>query len=91
MYDIYTKYIKGVKSASFVSLVSLDPLPDKDYNFFGGNFTNHIPAPHGATAVLAEKFKQASTCITQVGLSDTAAYTVVTQRERESNKQTIYI
>lgn len=66
----------GVESANFVALVALDPLPGKSYNFFQSNFSNHIPAPSGVTAILAKKFTQASGCVSQVGLSDFARFTV---------------
>jgi len=63
----------GVPSANFVLLHSLDAV--SDYNMFGYNQTNHISPPTGATAILAEKFEQASNCATMVGLSDACTYT----------------
>mmetsp|Transcript_51357 Transcript_51357/g.65753 ORF Transcript_51357/g.65753 Transcript_51357/m.65753 type:complete len:271 (-) Transcript_51357:174-986(-) len=67
----------GVKSADYVALVSLDPLPDKNYNFFATNFSNHIPQPTSAAdKAICEKFRQGTSCVLQVGLSDMAAYTV---------------
>jgi hypothetical protein len=66
----------GVPSGNFVALVALDPLPNNNYNFFAGNFSNHLPLPSGAAAKLLQvKFEQASQCATQVGLSDIATYT----------------
>lgn len=63
----------GVHSANFVLLHSLDAV--SDYNMFGYNQSNHITPPTGATAILAEKFKQVSNCVTMVGLSDACKYT----------------
>lgn len=66
----------GVKSANFVALVTLSPLPGSSYNFFQSNFSNIIPPAAGFTAVLAKKFEQASTCPNMVGLSDICSYGV---------------
>lgn len=64
-----------VPSASFVSLVSLSPLPNNEYNFFADTFSNHIPPAEGlAATALAKKFTQKSGCPTQVGLSDVCKY-----------------
>lgn len=60
----------GVESGNFVALYDLNPLPDTSYNFFQETFSNHLPAPSGATAVLAKKFNQVSQCATMVGMSD---------------------
>ena len=64
----------GVPSGNFVALVGLSSLPHNSGNFFQANFSNAIPPPSGVTAVLATKFKQASNCITQVGLSDICSF-----------------
>lgn len=66
----------GVPSGNFVALVKLTPLPDKNYNFFALNFSNHIPPAEGVIAVLAKKFNQVSQCVSQVGLSDLATFDV---------------
>lgn len=63
----------GVRSGNFVSLASLT-LANAGWNFFSKNQSNHIAAPTGATAILAKKFNQASTCAPQVGLSDLAKW-----------------
>jgi len=59
-------------SANWVSLFDLDG--QKTWNFFKHNQTNHIRPPTGATAILAQKFKQSSDCVVMVGLSDAARY-----------------
>jgi len=69
------KFLRSkVKSANFVALFSLDPLPNKNYDFFSHNLTNKIPPATGFTVVLAKKFEQASQCPYHVGLSDVCAY-----------------
>lgn len=70
----------GVHSANFVVLHSLDGI--KGYNMFSVNQSNHIPPPPSAsaTAILAEKFKQASNCVTMVGLSDACTWDATGKR-----------
>ena len=71
---------KGIKflrsgrgSANFVALNNLDPMPDKQYNFFAVPLYNHIASASSfATKIVGKKFEQASDCITKVGLSDAA-------------------
>jgi len=52
------------------------------WDFFHLNQSNHIAPANGFTAVVAEKFKEASQCPYQVGLSDLATYS---QDGRESS------
>lgn len=63
----------GTHSANYVTLHSLDP--HWDYNMFAYNQSNHIATPPAYAIALGEKFKQASTCITMVGLSDACTWT----------------
>jgi len=63
----------GRHDADFVMLYSL--VEQSSWNFFGLNQSNHIaPAVDFATKVLAAKFKDASQCPYQVGLSDLATW-----------------
>ena len=65
----------GRSSGNFVALDSLDPIPNNNYNFFAVPLTNHIPsASNFQTKAFVAKFKQASKCVTKVGLSDLARY-----------------
>jgi len=64
----------GVHSGDFVLLQST--YPAASFNFFGANFSNHLPyrgANLAQKAVIA-KFEQASQCPFQVGISDLAKY-----------------
>merc|ERR1719412_2235245 len=61
----------NIHSGNYVALHALD---FKTWNFFANNYSNHIPPPTGATAILANKFNQASNCAPQVGLSDMAKF-----------------
>lgn len=84
---IGVKFLRsGVASGNFVSLNTLDPLPDGEYNFFAKNLSNHIPAATSVAAkILVQKFIQASTCATQVGLSDICRYTIDGQAVSNAN------
>ena len=64
----------GLPSANFVAMNSLSG--QKSGNFFQEVFSNHIDAPEGSTALtsLANKFEEASSPATMVGLSDMALY-----------------
>lgn len=64
----------GVHSANWVVLHSLDGI--KGYDMFNTNQSNHIAPPPSASAaaILATKFKQASNCVTMVGLSDAVTW-----------------
>lgn len=64
-----------VPSGNFVALNTLGPLPNSSYDFFELPLSNHIPAANTiATKVIAQKFMQASGCVSQVGLSDICEY-----------------
>ena len=68
------KFVRSkVKSGNFVALYDLNGTPG-NYDFFSKPLSNHIAPATGATAVLAEKFKQASDFPFKVGLSDLAKY-----------------
>jgi len=62
----------GVPDGDFVMLHSLEGI--QAWNFFSLNQTNHIEPASGVIAIAAEKFKDASQCPYQVGLSDLATY-----------------
>jgi len=70
------KFLRSnIVSANFVALKSLSAIPDQNYNFFSVALSNHIPPGSGyAAKLLTKKFKQASQCPTQVGLSDICTY-----------------
>lgn len=76
----------GVPSGNFVGLVALEPLPNNNYNFFAANLSNHIPAAVAASSqFLVGKFVQASSCPTQVGLSDICRYDIDGKKTSDSN------
>jgi len=63
----------GFPDGDFVMLHSLRA--GDQWNFFLNNQSNHLePVSGGATSVLVAKFKEASQCPYQVGLSDLARY-----------------
>jgi len=63
----------GVPDGDFVMLHSLRA--GDQWNFFLKNQSNHLePVSGGATSILVAKFKEASQCPYQVGLSDLARY-----------------
>ena len=65
----------NAESGNFVALFQLDPLPGNSYNFFEKNFSNHIPTSSDfGKKILQKKFRQASNCPVQVGLSDLATF-----------------
>lgn len=70
----------GVHDADVVLLYSLGF--GYGWNFFAKNQSNHLEPADGVIAVAAEKFKDASQCPYQVGLSDMARYS---QEGVESN------
>jgi len=65
----------GQRSANFVILHTLGPIPGENYNFFNVTLRNHIPEDMPITlAPAALKFCQAQGCPTKVGLSDVCTY-----------------
>jgi len=70
------KFLRSnVKSANFVALHTLEGLPNNSYNFFERDLSNHLPPAGGFLLPAIQKFKQASQCPFQVGLSDVCSYT----------------
>jgi len=61
----------GRPSGNFVILNKLQPIADKNYNFFAVPLSNQIPDDAPKIAI---KFCQAQACVTKVGLSDVCRY-----------------
>jgi len=66
-------------SGNFVAMYALTGYPNKTWNFFKHDFTNHVPMFNDSIATFLEKqlsnhFTSASTWTTMVGLSDFAHY-----------------
>ena len=66
----------GRKSANYVLLHNLKPLPNKNHNFFSVPISNHIPEelPLALNTLVFPKFCQAQSCVTKIGLSDASTY-----------------
>jgi len=67
----------GTKSANFLLLNSLEPLPDKNFDFFAAPVSNHLPDTNPSNIplkLLKRRFCTTGHCITKVGLSNVCSH-----------------